>query len=153
MLVLDDPFGNLDPCERLAVERLVGDMHIGGRTAIAAIDDARVPDCFTHLAVLSEGRLVHRGPADFAAFSAGRQWRYRLRCAGQAEAAIGVVGRLADRLEASDADTLDCTLTGGQASAQPPIARIIEALVRAGISVEAAGLHPHWTIQLLDATA
>jgi len=29
-----------------------------GRTVLAAIDDARVPGCFTHLAMLAEGRLV-----------------------------------------------------------------------------------------------
>jgi len=153
VLVIDDPFGNLDPRQRQTIERLVGDMQIGGRTVIAAIDDARVPDCFTHLVVLSEGRLVEQGPTTFTAFSQGRAWRYRLHCNGQAEAAAGVVGRLADHAEAVDADSLDCTVTCGQDSSRPPIASIIETLVRAGIAVEDAGLHPHWTAQLLEQPA
>jgi ABC-2 type transport system ATP-binding protein len=150
VLVVDDPFGNLDSLQRQSIERLIGDMQIGGRTVIAAVDDAHVPDCFTHLAVLSEGRLLHEGPAAFAAYCAGRAWRYRLHCRGQAEAAARVVARLADNLEAFDANTLDCTLACGLDSSRPPIAGIIEALVRAGIAVEAAGLHPHWTVQLLE---
>jgi ABC-2 type transport system ATP-binding protein len=93
VLILDDPFGNLDPRQRQATERLIGDLQIGGRTVIAAIDDARVPDCFTHLAILSEGRLVEQGPATFAAFAGGRAWRYRVHCNGQAEAAASVVGQ------------------------------------------------------------
>jgi len=157
VLVLDDPCGNLDPHERQSVERLIGDMQIGGRIVIAAIDDARVPECFTHLAVLSEGRLVHQGPATFVAFAAGRSWRYRLHCPGQAEAAAALIGRLADRVEALDATILDCTL------APPPVATtgsarathsdIIAALVRARIAVEAAGIHPHWTEQLIEPMA
>ena len=151
--MLDDPFGNLDPRQRHSIERLIGDMQIGGRTVIAAVDDARVPDCFTHQAVLSEGRLVARGPTAFAAFSAGRSWRYRLHCRGQAEAAATIVGRLTDHAEAGDANTLDCTLACEKESSQPPIAEIIETLVRSGIAVEAASLHPHWTAQLLEPAA
>jgi len=149
VLLLDDPFGGLDPNQRRTVERVIGDRQIGGRTVIAAIDDARVPDCFTHLAVLSEGRLTEQGPATFTAFSRGRAWTYRLQCHGQAEAAASVAGRLADHAEACDANCLDCTLTCGQDSSRPPIAAIIEAVVRAGITVEEASLHPHWTAQLL----
>ena len=158
VLILDDPFGNLDPRQRQAIERLIGDLQLGGRTVVAAIDDARVPDCFTHLAVLSGGRLLHQGPATFAAFAAGRAWWYRLHCPGQAEAAAALigqsagrlVGRLADRVEALDATILDCVLAGEKESSRPPIAGIIEVLVRAGIAVEAASLHPHWTEQLVE---
>lgn len=153
VLILDDPFGPLDPRQRQSIERLIGDMQIGGRTVIAAIDDARVPECFTHLAVLSDGRILHDGPATFAAFSRGRAWRYRLHCRGQAEAAATIVGPLAGHAEACDANTLDCTLACGQESARPAIAEIIEAIVRAGIAVEEASLHPHWAAQLLDSTA
>ena len=161
VLILDDPFGNLDPRQRQAIERLVGDLQIGGRTVVAAIDDARVPDCFTHLAVLSEGRLVAQGPATFAAFSASRAWRYRLQCPGQAEAAVALigqsagwlVGRLADRVEALDATILDCTIEfppiATTGSPQEALSEIIATLVRAGIAVEAASLHPHWTEQLV----
>ena len=152
VLILDEPFGSLDPRQRQSIERLIGDMHIGGRTVIAAIDDARVPDGFTQLAVLSEGRSLHEGPATFSAFSRGRSWRYRLHCRGQAEAAAAVIGRLADRREAYDANILDCTLTCTEESSRPPIAEIIETLVRAGITVDEAGLHPHWAVQLLETT-
>ena len=153
VLILDDPFGNLDPRQRQATERLIGDLQIGGRTVIAAIDDARVPDCFTHLAILSEGRLVEQGPATFAAFAGGRAWRYRLHCNGQAEAAASVVGQMTKHREVCDANTLDCTLICGKESSRPPIAEIIEAIVREGIAVEEAGLHPHWTEQLLEQPA
>jgi ABC-2 type transport system ATP-binding protein len=153
VLVLDDPFGNLDPAQRLAVERLISDMQIGGRCVVAAIDDAHVPDCFTHLAVLAEGRIVEQRPATFAAFAGGRPWRYRLRCPGRAETAAIVVGRLAERVEASDADTLDCTLSAGRQASSPAIAAVIETLVQAGISLEDVRLHPDWTAQLLEATA
>ena len=150
VLILDDPFGNLDPRQRQTIERLIGDLQIGGRTVVAAIDDARVPDCFTHLAVLSEGRLVAQGPATFAAFSASRAWRYRLHCPGQAEVAASVVGQMTKHREVCDANTLDCTLICGKESSRPPIAEIIEALVRAGIAVEEAGLQPYWTEQLVE---
>jgi ABC-type multidrug transport system ATPase subunit len=153
LLVLDDPFGSLDPRQRQSVERLISDLQLGGRTVVAAIDDARVPDCFTHLAVLSEGRLVERGPATFAAFAGGRAWRYRLHCIGQAEAAASVVGQMTKQREVCDANTLDCTLICGKESSRPPIAEIIEAIVRAGIAVEEVGLHPHWTEQLLEQPA
>jgi len=36
----------------------VADAHLMGRTVLAAVDDGDVPACFTHLAVLREGRLV-----------------------------------------------------------------------------------------------
>jgi ABC-2 type transport system ATP-binding protein len=153
VLVLDDPFGGLDPRQRQSVERLIGDLQIGGRTVVAAIDDARVPDCFTHVAMLSEGRLVEQGPATFAAFAGGRAWRYRLHCIGQAEAAASVVGQMTKQREVCDANTLDCTLICGKESSRPPIAEIIEAIVRAGIAVEEVGLHPHWTEQLLEQPA
>ncbi|MFM8703131.1 MAG: ATP-binding cassette domain-containing protein, partial [Planctomycetia bacterium] len=83
VLVLDEPFGNLDPDQRLALEQLISDMQLGGRCVVAAIDDARVPDCFTHLAVLSEGRVVEQGPATFAAFAGGRERRWQARRPGR----------------------------------------------------------------------
>ncbi len=152
VLVLDDPFGGLDPEERAAVERLVGDMHIGGRTVIAAIDDALVPDCFTHVAQLDDGRLARHGPAAFAAHAAGRAWRFRLRCPGAAEAAGRRLTGPADRptplvsgCEAVDAHTIDFLL---DVDRHAPDA-IVDLLVRSGIGVESFGLHPAWTVQLL----
>ncbi len=161
VLVLDDPFGSLDPRQRQSVERLIGDLQLGGRTVVAAIDDARVPDCFSHLAVLGEGRLLQDGPATFAAFSAGRAWRYRLHCPGQAEAAAALIarpaGRLADRVEALDDTILDCTIefppAATAAGGPETLSEVVAMLVRAGIAVEAAGLHPHWTEQLVEPTA
>jgi len=161
VLVLDDPFGSLDPRQRQSVERLIGDLQLGGRTVVAAIDDARVPDCFSHLAVLGEGRLLQEGPATFAAFAAGRAWRYRLHCPGQAEAATALIARpatrLADHVEALDDTILDCTLKCPPAATtgSGPVAlfEIVATLVRAGIAVEAAGLHPHWTEQLVEPQA
>jgi len=156
LLLVDDPCGGLDPHQRRTVERLIGDLQIAGRTVVAAIDDARVPDCFTHLVVLAEGRAVRQGPAVFAAFASGRDWRCRLSCPGQAAAAATIAGRLGARAEVVDADTLDCTVPGGPAV--PPasphtLAILVEAVVGAGIAVTAAGPHPHWTIQLLDTPA
>jgi len=156
VLVLDDPFGNLDPAQQRSAERLIGDLQIGGRTVIAAIDDARVPDCFTHLAVLSEGRLVQQGPATFGAFSAGRPWRYRLSCPGQAEAAAVVIGTLADSTQVFDADTLEAVLHGPTEGTtgflRPALSEMLVRLVRAGIAVEAAELQPHWTAQLVESS-
>ncbi len=165
VLVLDDPFGGLDPRQRQSVERLIGDLQLGGRTVVATIDDARVPDCFSHLAVLGEGRLLQEGPATFAAFAAGRAWRYRLHCPGQAEAAAALIGRLgsqyagqlADRAEALDATIVACTLelppAATTGSGPETFSEVVATLVRAGIAVEAAGLHPHWTEQLVEPTA
>jgi len=165
VLVLDDPFGSLDPRQRQSVERLIGDLQLGGRTVVAAIDDARVPDCFSHLAVLREGRLLQDGPATFTAFAAGRAWRYRLHCPGQAEASAVLIGRLAgrffgwraDRVEALDATIVDCTLEFPSAATTGPgpgtLSEIVAELVRAGIAVEATGLHPHWTEQLVEPPA
>ena len=146
VLLLDDPFGSLDPLQRQTLERLIGDLQIGGRIVVAALDDACVPDCFTHLAVLANGQLAAHGPAMLDAFATGRAWRYRFHCQGQAEAAAAVIGRLADRIEVIDADVLDCLIGPGR----PPICELITAIVRAGIAVTTAGLHPQWTAQLVS---
>lgn len=152
VLVLDDPFAGLDPVERADVERLVGDMQIGGRTVIAAIDDAGVPECFTHLAHLRDGALVRLAPAAFAAHATGRAWRFRLRCPGAAEAAgrrLAHPGEPAAPLvsgcDAVDAHTLDFLLDVDRVAP----AAIVELLVRSGIGVESFGPHPAWPVQLL----
>jgi hypothetical protein len=64
-----------------------------------------------------------------------------------------VVGQITEHREVCDANILDCTLTCGKESSRPPLAEIIEALVRAGIAVEEAGLHPPWTEQLVEQPA
>jgi ABC-type multidrug transport system ATPase subunit len=152
LLVMDDPCGGLDPAGLAELERLVGDMHIGGRTVIAAIDDARVPDCFTHLAVLQEGELVRFGPAAFAAHAAGRRWRFRLRCPGAAEAARRCLAGATPPVAACDpvdAHTVELLL---DVDRSPP-AGVVAHVVRAGIAVESFGPHPPWTVQLLDGPA
>lgn len=155
VLVLDDPFAGLDPSGRAAVERLVGDMHIGGGTVIAAIDDAVVPECFTHLATMEQGRIVRHERLVFAAFAPGRRWRFRVRCPGAAEAAARVVaGRAASArdgggCEAVDADTVEFVVPGGGTDA----ADALRAIVLAGIAVESFAPHPAWTAQLLAAAS
>lgn len=146
VLVLDDPFGGLDPVERRSVERLVDDLRLGGRTVIAAIDDARVPECFTTLAVLHEARLRHHGPADATAIVAGRPWRCRIHCPRRAEAAAAIVAPLAERVDVVDGHAIDCLLEDAAAR----LGEVVARLVREGITVTAAGLHPSWTEQLVD---
>ncbi|MFM7137137.1 MAG: ATP-binding cassette domain-containing protein [Planctomycetota bacterium] len=145
VLLLDDPCSGLDPTGRTAVERLVGDTHLMGRTVLAAIDDARVPDCFTHLAVLREGRVVAAGRNDPATFAEGRLWRYQLRCPDRAEAATIVLGSLVADVQAADADTLVAVIDPGRVSP----AELVTAVVRAGLPVEAAGYDPPWQAQLV----
>jgi len=145
VLLLDDPFGGLDPHERLEMERLVGDAHLMGRTVLAAVDDAVVPPCFTHVAVLREGRLDACGPADPARFANVGRRRCAIVCRGAAEAAARVLGPLADEVRAADADTVRFTLDATRAS----LAEAVAAVVRAAIAVESAGFDPPWTAQLV----
>jgi ABC-type multidrug transport system ATPase subunit len=145
VLVLDDPFGGLDAFERRDVARLIADAHLIDRTVLAAIDDADVPACFTHLAVLAEGRLVASGPAEPAAFATGRSWRCRAVCRGSAERAIAALraaGVTAPRVE-GDALAFEVD------AARPWIAAATAALAAAGIDVEWLGFDPPWPAQLL----
>ena len=68
-----------------------------------------------------------------------------------------LVGRLADRIEAIDAMIVDCMLEfppiATTGSPQEALSEIIATLVRAGIAVEAASLHPHWTEQVVEQPA
>lgn len=146
VLLFDDPFSGLDPFDRREVERIIGDATLAGRTVVAALDDAYVPDCFTHLAVLAAGRITAEGEASPAAFAAGRTWRHRFICRGGATEAVGVLRPLTAEAAAIDADTIDCRVDPSRAA----MPRLIEALVRAGLSPEAASFHPPWTAQLLD---
>lgn len=143
VLLWDDPFGGLDPRQRREIERLIGDAHLMGRTVLAAIDDADVPACFTHLAAMAEGRLVAEGSADPAAFEP-RTWTRRVRCPAHAEAAADLLAGH-HHAEAIDADTVELR----HDPATGTFAALVAALVRAGIPVEAAGFHPTWTAQLL----
>lgn len=146
VLLFDDPFSGLDPIDRGDVERIIGDATLAGRTVVAALDDAHVPDCFTHLAVLAAGRITAEGEASPAAFAAGRTWRHRFICRGGAAEALDVLRPLTADAAAIDADTIDCRVDPSRAA----MPRLVEALVRAGLSPEAASFHPPWTAQLLD---
>ncbi|MEI6037751.1 MAG: ABC transporter ATP-binding protein [Planctomycetota bacterium] len=147
VLVCDDPFNNSDPVESAEVERLIVDLLLADRIVVAAIDNAIVPSCFTHLAVLDEGRLISHGPAVPEAFSAGRSWMHRITCSAQAEAAADVLASLVAGVHAIDSQTIACRID----PAQVPCSTVIEALVRSGIPVESVGMHPHWTAQLIPA--
>lgn len=147
VLVVDDPFGGLDPWERATVERLLGDFHLGGHTVVAAIDDGSCPACATHLAVLRDGGATAFGPAAFEAFDDGRRlWRYCVACPAAVDEAATVIRRLGVDARMLDGDTLECRL----ATSRLAFADLLAALVRAGIAVAAAELAPHWTAQLLE---
>lgn len=145
VLLMDDPFTGLDPAGRARVVRLIGDACLVGRTVLAVIDDAAVPGCFTHLAVMAEGRLAAAGPADPAAFP-GRTWAYRLVCPGRAAEAVAAIEPLVAAASAEDADVVVCR----HDPALGPFADVLAAAVRAGIPVAAAGHDPPWPAQLLD---
>jgi ABC-type multidrug transport system ATPase subunit len=145
VLLCDDPFAGLDPAGRARVVQLVGDACLMGRTVVAAVDDAAVPGCFTHVAVLAEGRLVAAGPADPAAFP-GRTWAHQLVCPGRATEAVRVIGPLLVTATAVDADVVACRHDPARGS----FADVVAAAVRAGIPVAAAGHDPPWPAQLLD---
>lgn len=146
VLLLDDPFAGLDPLERRDLEQIVADAHLMGRTVLAAVDDGDLPPCFTHLAVMRDGRVVAEGPADPAAFAAGRRFHYRLTCRGHAEDAARTIGTLAADVTAVDLDHVQ--VVADPAAVSP--SRLVAEVVAAGIPVEAAGFHPSWTAQLLD---
>jgi ABC-type multidrug transport system ATPase subunit len=147
VLLLDDPLCGLDPAGRREVERLVGDAHLMDRTVLAAIDDARVPDCFTHLVVLREGRLVAGGRNDPATFAEGGRWRFVLRCPERAEQAARAIRGLAADARAVDGDSVEAWID--PAAVSP--AELVAAAVRAGVPVEAAGFDPPWQAQLVGA--
>jgi ABC-type multidrug transport system ATPase subunit len=149
VLLLDDPFAGLDPAGRHEVERLVGDAHLMDRTVLAAIDDARVPDCFTHLAVLREGRLVAGGRNDPASFADGCRWRFCLRCPGQAEVAARALRSLVAEIAVGDDDLVSARIDPAHASP----AELVAAVVRAGVPVEAAGYDPPWQAQLVGGSS
>ncbi|MGB8852608.1 MAG: ABC transporter ATP-binding protein [Pirellulales bacterium] len=146
VLLFDDPFGGLDPVERRDLEQFVADAHLMGRTVLAAVDDGDVPDCFTHLAVLREGRLVAEGPADPAAFGSDRRFRYRITSRGRAEDAMRSLGGLPVEAVAVDLDHVDAMFEPATLSAS----RLIAAVVAADIPIDAAGFHPAWTAQLVE---
>ena len=147
VLAVDDPFGGLDPRERATVERLLTDFHLGGHTAVAAIDDGSCPACATHLAILRDGGAAAFGPVAFEAFDDGRRlWRYRLACPAMADEAAAVIRKMGVDSRVLDVDTVECRLATGRLA----FADLVAALVRAGMPVAAAGLAPHWTAQLLE---
>lgn len=144
LLLLDDPCGGLDPAERRDCERSIEDARLLGRVVVAAIDDALVPDCFSHVAVLKEGRLVAHGPAAPAGFP-GRRWTHRLVCPTAAEEAAASLRPLGVEPRVEDGDGV--TIVTGDATASR--AACIAALVARGIAVETAAYEPAWSVQLV----
>jgi len=146
VLLLDTPFTGLDHRERRDIEHLITDMHLGGRIVLAALDDADVPGCFTHLAALAAGRLAAEGPAVASAFERNRSWTRRITCPSAAAKAAAVLRRLGIDAAPVDEHTLDCR--------HDPVAigfgDLLAALTHHGISIEAADFHPPWPAQLLD---
>lgn len=149
VLLLDDPFGGLDAFERRDLARLIADAHLIDRTVLAAVDDADVPGCFTHLAVLDEGRLIASGPADPAAFAAGRTWRHALVCRGAASRAARVIGGLLGACECEEPDRVVIAVDPAGVS----LGAVIAALVQAGIGVESVGFDPPWPAQVMERAA
>jgi ABC-type multidrug transport system ATPase subunit len=149
VLLLDDPFGGLDAFERRDVARLIADAHLIDRTVLAAVDDADVPGCFTHLAVLDEGRLIASGPADPAAFAAGRTWRHAVVCRGAASRAAGVIEGLLGACECEEPDRVVFAIDPARVS----LGEVVAALVQAGIGVESVRFDPPWPAQVMGRAA
>ena len=147
VLLLDAPFTGLDPREKRDMEQLIADMHLGGRIVVAAIDDAAVPACFTHLTLLTAGRLVAHGPAIPSAFERNRTWSRRITCPASAAAAAVVLRRLGVDAVVIDDDTLDCRHN----SIAQPLSTLLGALLDAGLAIEAAEFYPPWPAQLFGA--
>jgi len=146
VLLLDDPFAALDPAGRAATESLIHDAHLMGRTVLAAIDDGDVPSCFTHVAVLAAGRIAAAGGADVRTLAPGRRFTFRVTSRGRADDAADALRSVAGSGRAVDLDHAEARIDPAVA----PPDRLVEAVVAAGIPVDAAGFHPAWTAQLLD---
>jgi len=145
LLALDDPFRGLDPHERSACEGLIEAAVIAERTVVAALDDAIVPPCFTHLALVDSGRIVARGPARPGAFAPGRTWTWRVAVSADAPAARECLADLVPEARVVDGRTVDCRI---DPELSPP-ATLVTALARAGLGVESCQFHPPWTAQLV----
>jgi ABC-2 type transport system ATP-binding protein len=145
VLALDDPFRCLDPVEQAMCDRLIEAAVLVDCTVIAALDNAIVPACFTHVALMDSGRIIARGPAHPAAFAPGRTWTWRVTVVRNG---TGARECLADRVPEAhliDDLTVDCRID----PALSPPATLVTALVRSGIAVESAGFHPFWSMQLV----
>lgn len=149
VLLFDDPLAGLDPSGRRDVERLIGDAALMGRSVFASIDDARVPECFSHVALIVEGRLIAAGRNDPATFAEGRRWRFVVRCPGRADACVATLEKSGLECRAVDADVVAVWLN--LAFVSP--ADVVATVVRAGIPVDAAGFDPPWQAQLIDANS
>jgi ABC-type multidrug transport system ATPase subunit len=144
VLLLDDPLGGLDPVERSDLEALVADSHLMGRTVVAAIDDAMVPECFTHVALMVEGQVVASGPNEPGAFAPGSAWWHRIVCPGRADDAARLLASMAE-VQVRDDDTIDC-IPGPDAG---PFSDLLGRLAEAHIPVASAAVHPSWQRQLV----
>lgn len=66
ILLIDDPFGSLDPAGCGEVERLVEDTGLAGRVVIAAVNSASLASCWSRVIVMQAGRIIddRAAPAD-----------------------------------------------------------------------------------------
>lgn len=145
VLLLDDPFSGLDPAGQHGLQQVIGDAILMGRSLLVAIDDARVPECFTHVAMVREGQLWAAGTNDPATFSDGRQWRYVVRCSGRAEELAAML-----RSSGMDSSPVDATAVRvwlDLAFAAP--ADVVVIAARAGFSVDWSGFDPPWQAQVV----
>lgn len=149
VLAFDDPFRALDPRGRSLCAKLIEAAVLVERTVVAALDDAVVPPCFTHVALLDGGRIVARGPAHPAAFAPGRTWIWRVTVPRDAVAARECLADRVPEAHLVDDHTVDCRID----PALSPPAALVTALVRGGIAVESAGFHPFWSTQLIRVDA
>ncbi len=151
ILIFDDPFHSLDPIEQQKTEELITDLSLSGRTIIAAINNGIVPSCFSHLGLLEKGSLTTLRPAVFAAFqkNLNRTWSYRVVCPSTAGKAMAALRNFGIHVIHVDDDTLDCLFD----PAVVPCDELLSLLVKAGITVASATVHPSWTVQLLNNTS
>ena len=145
ILALDDPFRGLDPRGRHLCEKLIEAAVLVERTVVAALDDAIVPACFTHIALLDGGRILARGPAHPATFAPGRTWTWRVTVSRDAIAARECLADRVPEAHLVDDHTVDCRID----PVLSPPAALVTALVRAGSAVDSAGCHPFWSAQLV----
>lgn len=65
LLLLDEPFNNIDPETRTLINTILAELKQLGRTSIVATHEtSRLRDEFDYIAVLNEGRMVTLYPAD-----------------------------------------------------------------------------------------
>lgn len=86
LLLVDDPFVPLDPAGCLAVERLVDDAGLAGRSVIAAVNAAHLRGCWSRVLLLDGGRIRRDLRVERSVHDADPWWGERLLEPGFREA-------------------------------------------------------------------